>query len=96
MPLSAKKLVVPVEIQRKAGIEPGDHLEFKVSRRKITILASAEKDEYTPKERRAINARLARARKGPYYGPFNSVREAMAFVEKGTKRPSRAKRPRSG
>jgi hypothetical protein len=39
-------------------------------------------DEYTPAERRVIDARLAEARKGPYYGPFKTAGEALTFLRK--------------
>jgi AbrB family looped-hinge helix DNA binding protein len=87
-----ENLIVPAAIRRKAGIKPGDRLEFKVSRRKITILATPDDDEYTPAQRLNIDRRIAEARKGPYYGPFTSVDEAMAFVETG----KRVKKPRTG
>ena len=89
---SQDHLIVPAAIRRKAGIKPGDRLEFKVARRKITILATPEPDEYTPAQRSAIDRRLAQARKGPYHGPFLSVDEAMAFVETG----KRGKKTRTG
>ena len=77
-------LIIPPSVRRQAGIQPGDRLEFKVSRRKITIVAKPE-DEYTQAQRRAIDARLAKARKGPYHGPFATAREALAFIDSETK-----------
>jgi bifunctional DNA-binding transcriptional regulator/antitoxin component of YhaV-PrlF toxin-antitoxin module len=53
----------PKSVRRRAGIKPGDRLEFKVSGGIINItpkLASAD-DEYTPMQRRVINAQLADA-----------------------------------
>jgi hypothetical protein len=46
-------------------------------------------DEYTPEQRRTINARLDEAEKGPFYGPF-TAKEATAFLKetlKATRRP---------
>ena len=37
-------------------------------------------DEYTPEQRRIIDARLADAEKGPYYGPFKDGAEVAAFL----------------
>ena len=74
-----KQLVVPASIQRKAGIKAGDRLEFKASRGVITILPKlpSADDEYTPEQRRIIDARLAESeeglQKGRTYGPFNTV-----------------------
>ena len=66
-------------------------MEFKVSGGVINIVPElpVADDEYTPSERRAIDARLRQARKGPYHGPFDSVDEMLASM-KGKK----AKAPR--
>jgi bifunctional DNA-binding transcriptional regulator/antitoxin component of YhaV-PrlF toxin-antitoxin module len=56
-------LVVPVSVRRKAGHQNGEDLEFRVSGGVITILPKlpAADDEYTPEQRRIIDARLAKA-----------------------------------
>jgi len=75
-------LVVPKSIRRRAGIKPGDRLEFKVSGGIINIipkLPSAD-EEYTPEQRRVVDAQLAEAAKGPYYGPFETADAALLFV----------------
>jgi hypothetical protein len=41
-------------------------------------------DEYTPEQRRIVDAQLAEAEKGPYYGPFKNGEEVAAFLEKWT------------
>ena len=75
-------LVVPASVRRRAGIRAGDRLEFKVSRGIIAIISRPDsgEDEYTPRQRRLIDRRLARARKGPYHGPFSTAGEAIAFL----------------
>jgi AbrB family looped-hinge helix DNA binding protein len=76
-------LVVPKSIRRRAGIKPGDRLEFKVSGGIINIipkLPSAD-DEYTPEQRRVIDAEIAEARKGPYHGPFNTADEMIDHIK---------------
>jgi bifunctional DNA-binding transcriptional regulator/antitoxin component of YhaV-PrlF toxin-antitoxin module len=77
-------LVVPSAIRRKAGFKGGDELEFKAAGGVITISRKppVAGDEYTPTQRRIIDARLTQARKGPYYGPFESAEEAIRFVRK--------------
>jgi len=75
-------LVVPPSVRRRAGIKPGDRLEFKVSGGIINIipkLLSAD-DEYTPAQRRAIDAQLKEAAKGPYYGTFETADAAIKFL----------------
>jgi hypothetical protein len=68
-------------------------VEFEVSGGIINIpeLPTAD-DEYTLAQRRAIDARLAKARKGPYYGPFQTADEAIAFLRKETRNRKAAKR----
>lgn len=75
-------IVVPESMRRRAGIKAGDRLEFRVSGGIINIipqLPSAD-DEYTPAQRRQINAEIAEARKGPYYGPFETADAAIKFL----------------
>ena len=75
-------LVVPPSVRRRAGIKAGDRLEFKVSGGIINIipkLPSAD-DVYTPAQRRAIDAQLKDAAKGPYYGPFETADAAIKFL----------------
>jgi bifunctional DNA-binding transcriptional regulator/antitoxin component of YhaV-PrlF toxin-antitoxin module len=79
---NAVGLVVPPSVRRRAGIKAGDRLEFKVSGGIINIipkLPSAD-DEYTPAQRRAIDAQLKDAAKGPYYGPFETADAAIKFL----------------
>jgi AbrB family looped-hinge helix DNA binding protein len=83
---STADLVVPRSVRRRAGIKPGDRVEFKVSGGAINIvpkLPSAE-DEYTPGQRRIINARLAESKddmkKGRAFGPFETHEAMIAFL----------------
>jgi len=81
---NATDLVVPKSVRRRAGIKPGDRLEFKVSGGIINIipkLPSAD-DEYTAGQRRIIDNQLAEAAKGPYYGPFETADAAIRFLHK--------------
>jgi bifunctional DNA-binding transcriptional regulator/antitoxin component of YhaV-PrlF toxin-antitoxin module len=75
-------LMVPPSVRRRAGIKVGDRLEYKVSGGIISIIPKlpAADDEYTPGQRRKIDARLADARKGPYHGPFNNAEDAIRFL----------------
>ena len=78
------QLVVPPSVQRRARIKVGDRLEFRVSGGMIMIMPELPNadNEYTPEQRRVIDARLAEARKGPYYGPFDTADEAVKFLRK--------------
>jgi len=77
-------LVVPSAIRRKAGFRGGEELEFKASGGVITIVRKlpVASDEYTPAQRLIINARLTGARKGPYFGPFETADETIKFIRK--------------
>jgi antitoxin component of MazEF toxin-antitoxin module len=89
-------LTVPPSVQRQAGFKTGDLVEFKVSGGVITIvpkLAVAD-DEYTPEQRRSIDAQLDEAEKGPFHGPFDTAGEAIEFLHKEI-RSRKAKRKAS-
>ncbi len=74
-------LVVPPAIQRRAGLASADQVEFRAAGGMITITAKppAADGEYTPEQRRVIDARLARAAKSPAYGPFTAA-QATRFL----------------
>jgi AbrB family looped-hinge helix DNA binding protein len=91
-------LVVPSSIRRRAGIKAGDRVEFKVSGGIINIIPKLPHadDEYTPAQRRLIDAQLAEAAKGPYYGPFDTAEAAAKFLrqeirKRKTNKPKTAK-----
>jgi hypothetical protein len=79
---SRDKLMVPRSVQRQAGIKVGQRVKFKVSSGIISIIPDLPPadDEYSPAQRRVIDARLAEARKGSYYGPFKTADEAIKFL----------------
>ena len=95
-------LVVPPSVQRKARLKAGDQVEFKATRGKITIVSKpaaaprATGDEYTPEQRRIIEAQLAEGlediKAGRTYGPFNTVEEMIASIEGNIRRSRPAKK----
>jgi bifunctional DNA-binding transcriptional regulator/antitoxin component of YhaV-PrlF toxin-antitoxin module len=82
-------LTVPPEVQRQAGIKTGDRLEFRVSGRIITILPElpTAADEYTPEQRKILDAQLAEGlddiRKGRVSPKFDTVDEMLASLKAG-------------
>jgi bifunctional DNA-binding transcriptional regulator/antitoxin component of YhaV-PrlF toxin-antitoxin module len=90
-------LVVPPSVQREAGIRAGDRLEFKVSGGVINIIPKrlTPDDEYTPEQRRVINAQLAEGlediRAGRVSPRFNTVDEMLASLKSGRKAARRRK-----
>jgi len=93
-----QRLVVPASVQRRARIKAGDRLEFRVSGGVITILPKlpSADSEYTPEQRRIINARLAESeedlKKGRTFGPFNTADEMIASMKRELKKRALAKR----
>ena len=87
---SESEITVPRSIRRKAGIKVGDRVEFKVSGGIITILPELPDadDEYTPEQRRIIDAGIAESmkdyREGRFYGPFSTHKEFIASLHKET------------
>jgi hypothetical protein len=85
MPVTQKNrapLVVPPEVQRRAGFGAAEKVEFRAQGGVITITAKppSANDEYTAAQRRAIDARLSQAKAGKRYGPFTAD-EAEAFLK---------------
>ena len=93
-----RALIVPPSVRRKAGLKAGDRVEFKVSGGLITIVPElpSANDEYTPEQRRIIDARLAKAdddiKNGRVYGPFDDVEDAIQFLRKEIKARKATKR----
>ena len=87
-------LVVPPSVRRRAGIKPGDQVEFNVSGGIINIIPKLPSavDDYTPERRRVIDARLDEAKRGPYYGPFQTADEATKFLRQEIKHRRATKR----
>ena len=94
-------LVVPETALRRAGFKRGQELEVKASGGVITIVSkvpSADR-EYTPEQRRLIDARLAEGladiKAGRVHGPF-TAKQAAAFVESmaADRAAQKKKRPR--
>jgi AbrB family looped-hinge helix DNA binding protein len=84
-------LIIPHSARRRAGIKAGDRLEFKVSGRVITILPKSPgiSHEFTPEQRRIIDARLAESeedlKKGRTFGPFETADEMIASMKQQLK-----------
>jgi len=68
-----------------------------MSKPMIITVTDETDDEYTPEQRRAIDAQLAEAENGRFYGPFNSSDEMIAHLKGALKKRATtdSKRPRS-
>lgn len=91
------ELVVPRAVWQRAGIKRGQRVKFRVSGGIISIIPNlpAADDEYTPAQRSALDARLAEARKGPYFGPFETADEAIKFLRREIRSGKASKRKTS-
>lgn len=92
-------LVVPTAVRRKAGFKSGQELEFKACGGVITIVPKSPgpDDEYTPRQRRAIDAELDEAEQGPLHGPFKTADEMISHLKDQIKEratPRKSKRAR--
>jgi len=94
-------LVVPPAVRRKARFKSGQELEFRVSSGVITILPKlpSADDEYTPQQRRVIDARLAESladiKHGRMHGPFKSADEMIAHIKRRLSGRTSRKKKRS-
>lgn len=92
-----KPLIVPEAALRRAGFQRGQELEVKASGGVITILPKlpSADDEYTPEQRRIIDARLAKGladlRAGRVQGPFSTHKEFIDSLHKEAERIRRMK-----
>ena len=75
-------IVIPEIIRQRAGIKTGDRLEFRLSGGIINIIPElpSANDEYTPAQRRLIDAQLRKAAKSVHHGPFETADAAIKFL----------------
>jgi AbrB family looped-hinge helix DNA binding protein len=95
------QVTIPTAVRRQAGLSKGDLVNFAFQRGKIVItprlIVDRSKfpradDEYTPAQRRAIDARLSKAEKGPFHGPFSSANSAIAHMKDQLKKRAAVKK----
>ena len=90
---SRGQVTIPTSVRRQAGLSKGDLVNFTFQRGKIIITPRlvidrlkfpAADDEYTPKQKRTIDAQLAEGladiKAGRVYGPFDTHEEMMASL----------------
>jgi len=94
---SKTPLVVPPSVRRQAGLKSGQQIEFKVADGVISIRpkAPAADDEYTPEQRRIVDAQLAASladvKAGRVHGPFSTHEDFIASLHKEAKSLNRKK-----
>lgn len=94
-------VVVPAAALRQAGFKRGQDLEFRAAGGVITIVQKppSANDEYTPEQRRVIDAQLAEGladiKAERVHGPFATHAEFIASLHKETRKLNRKKAKRS-
>ena len=89
------QVTLPSRFRVAAGFSEGDFVEMSMQNGKIVVTPQVvidrskfpnADDEYTPAQRRVIDARLADAEEdikaGRVHGPFDTADEAIAFLNK--------------
>jgi len=101
------QVTIPTSVRRQAGLSKGDLVKFTFARGQIVITPKLvidrskfpnADDEYTPAQRRIIDARLAKSdediKHGRVYGPFDTHQAFIASLHKeaGKLRAKKTKR----
>jgi AbrB family looped-hinge helix DNA binding protein len=99
------QVTIPTTVRRQAGLSKGDLVNFAFKRGQIVITPTLVIDratfptadtDYTQAQRKAINARLAKAEKGPFQGPFNTANDMIAHMKTELKKRAAAKKSKPG
>ncbi len=98
------QVTIPTRLRKQVGISEGDFVEATVRRGKIVLTPKlvidrskfpTADDEYTPEQRRIIDARLAESeedvKKGRLHGPFETHEDMIAFLHRAAREARRAK-----
>ncbi|SRR5258708_7932755 len=104
------QVTIPTSVRRQAGLSKGDLVKFTFTRGQIVITPKVvidrskfpnADDEYTPAQRRIIDAQLDKAdediKHGRTAGPFNTADEMIAHMKAELKKRAalrKSKRPR--
>lgn len=84
--------MLPPRVRRKAGFKAGDQVEVKAIGGIVTLIRkpSNQEDDYTPEQRREIDAGIAESqeeyRQGHGFGPFDTHEEFIASLHKESKK----------
>ena len=86
--------IFPASVRRQAGFRTGDQLEVRASGGIVSFIPKlpVADDEYTPEQRRMIDAPLDEAEKGPFHGPFHSADQMIAHMKGDLKKRAALKK----
>jgi AbrB family looped-hinge helix DNA binding protein len=86
------QVVIPQSVRDQIGVSVGDVFEATAERGRIVFQPKAivDRDEYTPAQRRRIDAQLAKSqaehKEGKSFGPFKAHQEMVDFLHQQTRR----------
>src|ERR1022692_4664500 len=99
------QMTLPTRLRSLAGISEGDLVQATYHRGKIVITPNmvidrskfpTTDDEYTPEQRRVIDARLAEGladiKAGRTFGPFDTADEMIAHMNRGPRKTAASRR----
>ena len=99
------QIVIPAKVRKEVSLNIGDILEASTENGKIVLSPRVlidrsrfpnANDEYTPVQRKKLNALLAKSlaefKAGKSYGPFNTANEAVRFLHGEVKKTKKAKK----
>jgi len=99
------QLTLPSRVRSRLGLSEGDFVDVKVRAANIVITRQMvidrskfpnADDEYTPRQRRFIDAQLAKSeedfKKGRTFGPFDTAEEMIASMKEQLKKRAAAKK----
>ena len=95
------QVTIPSRLRSRVGLADGDLVDAKEHRGKIILTPKNVVDrEYTPAQRRSIDARLDEAmrevERGELYGPFETHQELVSFLHRESRKrqPNNTKPPK--
>ena len=85
------QVTIPTRVRVQVGLVDGDMVEARAENGKIILTPKMVVDrEYTPQQRRIIDARLAesleQAKRGETFGPFETHEEMITFLHSQPKK----------
>lgn len=92
--------MLPPSVRSKAGFKAGDQVEVNTSGGIVTLIPKlpTAADEYTPEQRRVIDAQIAEGladvKAGRVHGPFETHEEMIKFLHGRAKKAGNNKSPR--
>jgi len=95
------QVTLPDELRKRVGVNIGDLFEVELHKGKITLTPKAvvDRDEYTPAQRRIIDAGITKGMldftRGRFHGPFDTAEEAIAHIKRTLRQRAARKTKRS-